>query len=434
MHCENHNELNSVNEDRVRKDCPGTRYFVAGLLGSLLPLFLRFMYLQKLHLLNFKNWASANFEFSPNINCMVGANGSGKTNMLDAIHYLSMTKSYFGAQDALNIQDEQEFFVIEGQFTRHDETERLYCGVKKGQRKILKRNKKEYDRLADHIGQFPTVVISPYDRDLITEGSELRRRWMDSVISQGNSQYLFHLMRYTKAVQQRNTLLKYFAANGRFDRESLAAYDAQLLEHGLPLFAERQKLVAELEPKITHYHHWLSGGREAVQVRYKSALRDADFETLLQQNIAKDRQLQYTSVGLHKDNLEFTIGDKPMKRSASQGQQKSFLIALKLAQYNFLRAHQKVNPILLLDDIFDKLDEQRVEQLLEMVADANFGQIFITDTHAERTGALVRKIDPEARIFNTDENVKAQEKQQPDGEVPKGVITDLENPKSQADA
>jgi len=360
------------------------------------------MHLQNLHLVQFKNWTSAEFQFSAKINCVAGPNGSGKTNLLDAVHYLSMTKSYFGAQDALHIQDGTEFFMLEATLERHGEVEQLYCGLKRGQRKIFKRNKKEYDRLADHIGQFPSVVISPYDRDLITEGSETRRRYMDSVISQGNAEYLFHLMRYHKAVQQRNSLLKYFAANNSFDRDNLVAFNAQLVEHGYPLFAERQKMVRELLPKLSQYHHWLSGGQEEVKVHYRSALLEDDLENLLHQQEAKDRQLQYTSVGLHKDNLEFLIGDKPMKRQASQGQQKSFLIALKLAQYDFLKAHQQVNPILLLDDIFDKLDEKRVGQLLEMVGDANFGQIFITDTHLERSSALVRQIDAGAQIIDTE--------------------------------
>ena len=359
------------------------------------------MFLKNLHLVHFKNWPALDLEFSPKINCFVGQNGSGKTNLLDAIHYLSVTKSYFGSQDIHHIQDGREYFVVEGAVAGEDRDEKLYCGVKKGQKKIFKRNKKELERLADHVGQFPSVIISPYDRDLITEGSETRRRFMDGTISQGDQQYLFHLMRYNKALQQRNALLKYFAANRYFDEERLAIYDEQMAEHAGPIFSARQSLIAELQPNIDRYYHWLSGGKEEVAISYATQLAESAIKILLQNSREKDRVLQYTSSGLHKDNVEFTMNGKPIKKFGSQGQQKSFLIALKLAQYHFLKEVRKVRPILMLDDIFDKLDLLRVEQLIKMVNEENFGQIFITDTDPQRTERLVKDLNVEAKIFNT---------------------------------
>lgn len=358
------------------------------------------MYLENLHLLNFKSWPEADFEFSPKLNCFVGLNASGKTNLLDAIHYLSLTKSYFSNADTQNIKEGQDFFVIEGTFFRKDKQEHIHCALKKGQKKLLRKNKKEYERLSDHIGLFPSVVISPYDRDLITESSEVRRRFMDNVISQGDNQYLFHLMRYNKALQQRNTLLKYFAANHHFDKDALAAYDDQLTEHAGPVLGKRQEFIEKLRPKITYFYEVIGSKRENAGLHYQSQLLEANLQDLLHQNLAKDRINQYTSVGLQRDNLTFELDGRSVRKFGSQGQQKSFLIALKLAQYEFLKEKQNIVPVLLLDDIFDKLDEERVAQLVKLVHDEDFGQIFITDTHPERTENLVKEIDAEARIFN----------------------------------
>lgn len=358
------------------------------------------MYLQNLHLLNFKSWAEAGFEFSAKLNCFVGLNASGKTNLLDAIHYLSLTKSYFSNADVQNIKEGSDFFVIEGSFLRKEKEESIHCALKKGQKKLLRRNKKEYDKLSDHIGLFPSVVISPYDRDLITESSEVRRRFMDNVISQSDSQYLFHLMRYNRALQQRNTLLKYFAANNHFDKDALAAYDDQLAEHARPVLEKRQEFIEKLLPKIIYYYKIIGGNREAAGLQYQSQLLETPLQDLLIKQLAKDRVNQYTSVGLHRDNLVFELDGRSVRKFGSQGQQKSFLIALKLAQYEFLKEKQGTVPVLLLDDIFDKLDEERVAQLVKLVHDEDFGQIFITDTHPERTENLVKKIDPDARIFN----------------------------------
>lgn len=358
------------------------------------------MHLKDLHILNFKSWTEGKLEFSPKLNCFVGLNGSGKTNLLDAIHYLCLSKSYFGSRDLKNIRHGSEFFMIEGQFERKDKLELLNIALKKGAKKVLKRNKKEYEKLAEHIGLFPAVVISPYDRDLILDSSETRRRFLDAVISQGNSTYLFHLMRYNKALQQRNRLLKFFAANHNFDSEAIDLYDQQMVEHGSFIAAERANFCAELSPRIHHYYQWLSEGKEEANITYQSHFETSDALAELKSRHEKDRLLQYSSWGIHRDDLNFSLEDNKVKDYASQGQQKSYLIALKLAQYEFIRDHQNIVPILLLDDIFDKLDEQRVSRLVLLVHDANFGQIFITDTHEERTAALVQQIDPDARIIN----------------------------------
>lgn len=358
------------------------------------------MFLKKLQVLSFKSWEEGSFEFSPKLNCFVGLNGSGKTNLLDAIHYLSLSKSYFGSTDVQNIKDEAGYFMVEGLFSKNDIIDTIQCSMKRGQKKILRKNKKEYERLADHIGNYPSVVISPYDRDLITESSETRRRFMDSVISQGDADYLFNLMRYNKTLQQRNTLLKYFAANHFFDLENLEVYNEQLEIYATSIFNKRKWFVESLTPKIRHYYKLISAGSEEALISYDSQLHNADYKKQLEQALDKDRVNQYTGVGVHRDNLVFDLNGKSVRKFGSQGQQKSFLIALKLAQYDYIKEKQGVVPILLLDDIFDKLDEKRVEMLVKMVHDEDFGQIFITDTHLDRTESVVKEIDENAKIFN----------------------------------
>lgn len=368
------------------------------------------MYLKNLHILHFKNWLAADFEFSPKLNCLVGTNGSGKTNLLDAIHYLSVGKSYFNPVDSQNVKDDEQFFVVEGSFQRGESSHHIYCGLKKGEKKILKKDKKSYNRLADHVGRFPVVIISPYDRDLITEGSEVRRRLMDNVISQSDPVYLDNLVRYNKALQQRNALLKFFAANHRFDAASLEIYNQQMIERGEPVHRARQEFMEDLAPKLQHYYTLISGGEEEPEIRYKSQLHEGGFAGLLDDHLDKDRLNQYSTAGIHKDDLEFVVNGRKVKKFASQGQQKSFLIALKLAQYDFIKEKQQVLPLLLLDDIFDKLDERRVEQLVRLVHDADFGQIFITDTHPERTAKLVQAIDEKAHIFTVENAEVTHEK------------------------
>lgn len=358
------------------------------------------MYLKKIALFNYKNFSEANFEFDSKINCFVGKNGIGKTNVLDAIFHLSYGKSYFNPLAVQNIKHGEEFFVIDGEFEKKDRTEQIVCSLKKGQKKILKRNGKQYDKFSEHLGFIPLVIISPADRDLIIEGSETRRKFIDSVISQLDSIYLHQLIQYQKILNQRNALLKYFALNQVFDAETLSIYNEQLDGYGQTIFEKRTAFLADFVPIFNKHHHAITGSEETVQLVYESQLSEKNLAVLLQENISKDRVLHYTSVGIHKDDLSFEIDNYPIKKFGSQGQQKSFLIALKLAQFEFVKKQSGENPILLFDDIFDKLDEIRVGKIVEMVNNDNFGQLFISDTHPERTEAIIKSTHQSYKIFN----------------------------------
>ncbi|MGG6230775.1 DNA replication/repair protein RecF [Tenacibaculum sp. SDUM215027] len=357
------------------------------------------MYLQKLSLVNFKNIESQTFDFQKKINCFVGSNGIGKTNVLDAIYYLSFAKSYFNSIAGQNIRHGQDFFMVEGDYLLNNRQEKIICSLKRGQKKVLKRNGKAYEKFSEHIGQLPLVIISPADRDLIVEGSETRRKFIDGVISQQDKKYLQTLISYTKTVSQRNALLKYFAANRTFDALNLKVYDEQLVEYGTIIYNKRKIFLEEFVPIFNAKHQIISGANEEVNLRYKSQLHDMALEDLLQQNLEKDKMLQYTSVGIHRDDLNFEIEEHPIKKFGSQGQQKSYLIALKLAQFEFIKKQSNVTPVLLLDDIFDKLDENRVTQIVDLVNSDEFGQIFITDTHADRTEEVIKKSNQEYQIF-----------------------------------
>ncbi|MDC6389842.1 DNA replication/repair protein RecF [Maribacter sp. PR1] len=357
------------------------------------------MFLKNLSLLNYKNFESKNLEFDSKINCFVGDNGVGKTNILDSIYHLSFGKSYFNPVSSQNIKHGTEFFVIEGIFQKADKEEKIVCSLKKGSKKIIKRNGKPYERFADHIGVLPLVIISPADRDLILEGSDVRRKFMDGVISQSDKEYLQSLINYNKVLSQRNALLKYFAANHTFDKTTLNVYNEQLERYGTDIFTKRLKFLDEFIPIFKEQYIAITNNTEEVNLTYDSKLIDEELKTLLENNIDKDKALQYTSVGIHKDDLNFTIRDYPIKKFGSQGQQKSFLIALKFAQFHFMQEISKTKPILILDDIFDKLDEHRVSHIISLVNQENFGQIFVSDTHAERTEAVVKKIHQTYKIF-----------------------------------
>ena len=357
------------------------------------------MYLKKLSLLNFKNYPEAELLFSSHINCFTGNNGEGKTNVLDAIHYLSFCKSFFNPLDSQNILHEAPFFLIQGSYYSNDKDEEIYCGLKRNQKKQFKRNKKEYQRLADHIGLFPLVMISPADSELITEGSESSRRFIDSVIAQFDREYLESLISYNKVLSHRNALLKQFGDGRRFDKESLEIWDIQLIEHGVKGHETRKKFINSFIPIFQKYHELISGGREQVGIKYLSHLNEAPFAEVLEKALNRDRTIEYTTVGIHKDDLEFTINGFSLKKYASQGQQKSFLIALKLAQFDFIKSIKKVTPILLLDDIYDKLDDLRVKQLMELVCSDNFGQLFITDTHLSRLSDLFKATNADFKVF-----------------------------------
>ena len=357
------------------------------------------MIIKELSLINFKNHPERNFDFSPQINCFVGNNGVGKTNILDALHYLSVAKSFLGNKDLNNIKNDEDFFTIEGKIDDGEKENIIKVQQPKDAKKIIKKNDKPYDRIADHIGFLPSVIISPYDSNLISDSGESRRKFLDAMISQTDSEYLFNLIQYQKTVQQRNALLKDFARNRYFDADSLEIYNEPLIKFGTKIFEKRREFTDSIVPLIQNYYEIISKGNEQVSVIYESDLRENSFKTLLQENLEKDRILTYTSKGIHKDDLLFEMNGISMKKTASQGQQKSFLIALKLSQMNRIKELTGKTPILLLDDIFDKLDDSRVAQLIELVNQEHFGQIFITDTNKERTENVVKRINEESIIF-----------------------------------
>jgi len=358
------------------------------------------MYLHTLSLVNFKNYQQAEFEFSPRINCLVGNNGGGKTNVLDSVHYLCMCKSYFNAVDTQNIRTGCEFSVIQGTFSLQERTEEIYCAIQRLRNKVFKRNKKEYGRLSDHIGLLPVVVISPSDSGLITEGSDERRKFMNSVISQFDRQYLEDNIQYNHLLMQRNKLLKEVSISGRFDEETLAAYDEQIIPFGERIYAGRQDFISKLVPVFRKYYAFISGNQEVVDLAYHSQLMNSSFPELLREARKKDRILQYSTVGVHKDDLTLSLDHLPIKRIGSQGQQKTYLVALKLAQFDFIKEINHTLPIFLFDDIFDKFDEKRVTQIIKLVAEEHFGQIFITHTDPSRMNKIIHEIGVDYKFFH----------------------------------
>ena len=357
------------------------------------------MHLQKITLVNFKNFESQSFDFEDKINCFVGNNGVGKTNVLDAIYYLSFAKSYFNPVAIQNIKHNEEFFMIEGEYLLDSKTDTVVCSLKRGNKKVLKRNGKVYEKFSDHIGHLPLVIISPADRDLIIEGSDTRRKFIDNVISQSDKEYLQLILKYNKVLAQRNSLLKFFAANRTFDALNLKVYDEQLKTYGSVIFKKRTAFLDAFIPIFRARYQSISNSKEEVNMFYKTQLNEDDLLVLLEKNLERDRVLQYTSVGIHKDDLTFEVDGYPVKKFGSQGQQKSYLIALKLAQFDFMKSKSNVKPILLLDDIFDKLDDMRVEQLINLVNNDHFGQLFISDTHEERTEEVVKRTQQSYKIF-----------------------------------
>ncbi len=358
------------------------------------------MIIKNISLINFKNHPERNFEFSAQINCFVGNNGVGKTNILDALHYVSVAKSFLGNKDLNNIRTNEDFFAIEALIDDGEKENIIKVQQPKDSKKIIKKNDKSYDRIADHIGFLPSVIISPYDSNLISDSGESRRRFLDAMISQTDSEYLFNLIQYQKTVQQRNALLKDFARNRFFDNDSLEIYNDPLIKFGTRIFEKRREFTDSIVPLIQNYYEIISKGNEQVSVIYESDLQKKTFDQLIVENLEKDRILTYTTKGIHKDDLLFEMNGISMKKTASQGQQKSFLIALKLSQMNRIKELTGKTPVLLLDDIFDKLDDSRVSQLIELVNQEHFGQIFITDTNKERTENVVRRINEESKIFD----------------------------------
>lgn len=360
------------------------------------------MKIEELSLHQFKNHHHSEISFSSGINAFVGANGSGKTNILDAIHYLSMCKSYLNSIDKQNIEFNEKFFSISGIWKYDEKKYTVNCTYKLGAKKTVKLNKKEYEKLADHIGKFPVVFISPYDGDLINEGSELRRKWIDGIISQVDPAYLKCLQLYQKVLNQRNALLKNMAEHRLFDLESIEIWDAQLEKHGNQIHEVRASFLESFIPIFKRFYKEIANEQENVKIEYRSQLKDADFSKLLIEYHKKDSYTQYSNVGTHKDDLLFTIKGHPIKKFGSQGQQKSFVIALRLAQFDWLKTMKETSPILLLDDIFDKLDHERVQKLVSLVTTNFFGQVIISDTDKDRMVKLLKSLSIKSKLFETE--------------------------------
>ena len=366
------------------------------------------MYLKDLSLINFKNYHEFSAQFSAKINCFVGNNGSGKTNLLDAIHYLSLCKSYFNAIDSQNIRNSESYFLIQGHFEKNGEEDAVYCGLKRNQKKIFKRNGKEYQKLSEHIGLYPLVMISPSDNELIWGVSETRRKFIDSIISQYDRVYLDSLISYNGAVKQRNSLLKQFAKTNSMDSTLLEIWDEQLVIYGTTLIGKRIDFLNSFVPMFNHFYEVISDHKEEVSLVYENSLDHRDFKTALLTCLPKDRVLEYTTVGPHKDDLEFKINHLALKKFASQGQQKSYLLALKLAQFQYIYERKHIKPLLLLDDVYDKLDETRFSKLIEIVKGKDFGQVFITDTHLDRMQALFGDNVVDHKIFSVNNAVVSE--------------------------
>lgn len=379
------------------------------------------MYLQKLTLLNFKNIAQGELTFGPGINCLVGDNGAGKTNLVDAVHYLSMCKSAFGMTDGQTIRHGEEFFMAEGHYTTDSgRSERVVCSFSRRSGKLLKRNDKEYDRLADHVGLIPAVVVSPADGSLISDAADERRRFLNAFLSTLDRAYLTALMRYNAVLGERNRLLKL-----QPDETMLAIYDRQLVEHGNTIHARRHALVERMQPIVAAYYRRLSGDREQVELRYRSELDERPFEELLLAARQKDLVNEFTTSGIHRDDLVLRIGGYPLRKYGSQGQQKSFLIALKLAQYAVLAEERGERPILLLDDLFDKLDAGRVEQLIRLVSEEQFGQILITDCNPTRLKAILDRAGASYWLYRVADGVAtASDATTPDSTASDGSAQD----------
>lgn len=357
------------------------------------------MILKELNIVNFKNIAEATLTFSPGFNCFVGNNGVGKTNILDALYHLSMCKSYFNLPDLQNIRHGEPFFVVQGKYERDGEELDIYCGVKRGQKKVFKKNRKVYEKLSEHIGLLPLVMISPEDVLMIDGGSEERRKLIDGIISQCDRNYLHCLIRYNKTLIQRNSLLK-SAAGKPLDTEMLEIWDEQLAECGEMIMQKRMEFLVEFGQVFQSYYKLLSLGREGVTLEYKSSVKGESMLSSLRESVERDRIMTYTTIGIHRDDVLLSIGDYPVKKIGSQGQKKTFLIALKLAQYAWLQRMSGVKPLLLLDDIFDKLDADRVGQIIKIVSGDIFGQVFITDTNRGHIDEILKTQSSEYKLFN----------------------------------
>ena len=358
------------------------------------------MELRRLSLLNYRNLMEVNVDFSPGINCFIGSNGMGKTNLLDAVYYLSFCKSAVNASDLSNIMHDEPYFMIQGNYCSQSGVEsEISCGLKRGDKKQFRKDCKLYERLSDHIGTVPLVMVSPADNELIAGGSEERRRFMDVVISQYDKEYLASLIRYNRALQQRNALLR---GEHEPDGDMMSLIEEMMADEALFINKSRKSFIDELVPIFTKFHNAITGGNENVSLSYRSHLNDGNIIESLRSSRSDDRRIGYTSKGVHRDELVMQLGGYPLRREGSQGQNKTFLVSLKLAQYDFLRTKGGEMPLLLLDDIFDKLDSRRVEQIISLVAGDGFGQIFITDVNREHIDGILEQIDGAYRLFEVE--------------------------------
>ena len=357
------------------------------------------VFLKKISIINYKNILDKEYELDPKINCFVGDNGVGKTNILDAVYHLSMGKSYFNVKNDQLINRGKDYMLVDGIFELNNKNESIVFSLKIGEKKVLKRNGKPYKKFSNHIGLIPVVLISPYDNDLINEGSSERRKFIDSIISQNDKEYLINLIAYTRVIQNRNKLLKQYNRSVDFDLDTIKVYDDQIYKLSEPIFKARDKFIKEFTPLVLEKYKHISDDKEKISIEYKSDLINNHIENLIKDSFQRDVILQYTSLGLHKDDFVFNIDENRIKRFGSQGQQKSFLIALKLAQFDYLKNETGNSPILLMDDVFDKLDLMRVKRIVEIVNSTNFGQLFLSDTDKERIEKVLSSLNLSSKIF-----------------------------------
>lgn len=361
------------------------------------------MHLEKLILYNFKNYEDATLQLLTGVNCFFGLNGSGKTNLLDAIYYLSLTKSASNASDAQNIRQGESQFFVKGSFLAKKKRTEILCSFIQGQKKIMSEDGQEYKKMAEHIGKYPLVLIAPNDIELIWDGSEQRRKFFDGLLSQMDHQYLDNLITYTQYLRQRNAMLKLFSERGSVDHDVLASYDAKLIPAAQFIFEKRKTFLTSYHPLFETWYKQLAGTTENVSIAYRSDLDEVDFAELLNRNLKRDIVLQRTASGIHRDDFLFSLNTGELKKFGSQGQQKSFLIGLKLAEFQILEQATTKKPLLLLDDIFDKLDDQRIHKLMKLVSEGSFGQIFITDARSGRSREILKEAGVKARVFEVEE-------------------------------
>ena len=357
------------------------------------------MYLENIRLINFRNYKDVKMSFNDQINCLVGDNGVGKTNVLEGIYYLALTKNFQGTTDLQAIRHEADFFSIIGKFNKDGKHKEVKCQMKRGEKKTVSMNDLTYDRISDHIGIYPVVLIAPNDTDIIRGGGENRRRFVDSVISQLDRTYLDNLLKYNHALRQRNSILKNTHLRDQLDIDLIDPYDHLIMKIGSHIYKARKKFIETLSHLLMDIYSDISDCKEVVSIKYKSDLDSENFNVLFKESLSRDIALRRTSMGVHRDDYVFGIDGYPMKKFASQGQQKSMIVSLKMAQFEIIRTEKGFKPIILMDDIFDKLDDARIEKILNMVAGHTFGQIFVTDARPERTLSIFERIESNKSIY-----------------------------------